>query len=171
MNPPLTPFLDLTTMRQVKRILVAVAGGTVLAVGTALVVLPGPAVLVIPAGLAILAIEFAWARRWLRSTKDFAKRSARFISGDDGNTDGGPTPKVTSIARFRLLPEGVLQGRAAKEDRSSISPVIEPARVEPEALSRFEGEGGREAPVDSWIDVPLDKGVWRRSVLPHQANQ
>lgn len=63
------------------------------------------------------------------------------------------------------------QGRAAKENGSSISPGVEPTPTESEALSRFEGEGGREAPVDGWVDVPLDKGVWRRSVLPHQANQ
>lgn len=31
-----------------------------------MLVLPGPALLVIPAGLAILAVEFAWARKWLR---------------------------------------------------------------------------------------------------------
>ncbi|MHC1768826.1 MAG: PGPGW domain-containing protein [Verrucomicrobiia bacterium] len=80
MNSRLTPFLALTTMKKVKRILIAVAGVTVLAIGTALVVLPGPAFIVIPAGLAILATEFTWARRWLRSTKNFAKRSARFIS-------------------------------------------------------------------------------------------
>ena len=53
-------------MEKIERIIVAVVGGTVLAVGFALVVLPGPAFLVIPAGLAILAIEFAWAKRWLR---------------------------------------------------------------------------------------------------------
>jgi uncharacterized protein (TIGR02611 family) len=64
-----TPFQDLTTMKKVKRIIVAVVGGTVLAVGLALVVLPGPAFLVIPAGLAILAMEFAWARRWLRKAR------------------------------------------------------------------------------------------------------
>jgi hypothetical protein len=56
----------LTTIKKVKRIIVAVIGGTVLAVGLALVVLPGPAFLVIPAGLVILAMEFAWAGRWLR---------------------------------------------------------------------------------------------------------
>jgi|GEM_PF-802948 Putative transmembrane protein (PGPGW). len=149
-------------MKKVKRILVTVAGVTVLAVGIALVVLPGPAFLVIPAGMAILAIEFAWAKRWLRSTKDFAKRSARFISGNPGNVNGGPTPEMTSITRLQLLPERILQSRAAKEDRSSISPVIEPTLVEAEALSRFEGEGGREAPDDGWVDVPLDQGVWRR---------
>jgi hypothetical protein len=54
-------------MKQLKRIGVAVIGGTVLALGLALIVLPGPAFIVIPLGLAILAIEFAWAKRWLRS--------------------------------------------------------------------------------------------------------
>jgi hypothetical protein len=56
-------------MKQVKRILITVLGGTVLAAGVALIVLPGPAFIVIPLGLAILAIEFAWARRWLRSAR------------------------------------------------------------------------------------------------------
>ena len=56
-------------MKTFKRITVMVVGGTVLAIGVALVVLPGPAFLVIPAGLAILAIEFAWAKRWLRSAR------------------------------------------------------------------------------------------------------
>ncbi|HSA12140.1 MAG TPA: PGPGW domain-containing protein [Candidatus Paceibacterota bacterium] len=56
-------------MKQIKRIVVAVVGGTVLAVGVVLIVLPGPAFLVIPVGLAILAVEFAWARRWLRSAR------------------------------------------------------------------------------------------------------
>lgn len=56
-------------MKRIKRIVVTVVGGTVLALGIALVVLPGPAFIVIPAGLAILAIEFAWARRWLRSAR------------------------------------------------------------------------------------------------------
>ena len=37
--------------------------------GCALMVLPGPAFIVIPAGLAILAVEFACARHWLRSPR------------------------------------------------------------------------------------------------------
>jgi len=67
-------------MKQCKRILVMVAGGTVLAIGVALVVLPGPAFLVIPAGLAILAIEFAWARRWLRSARAVLPRRSKEAS-------------------------------------------------------------------------------------------
>ena len=57
-----------------KRIVIMVLGGTVFAVGVAMIVLPGPAVIVIPAGLAILAVEFAWARRWLRSVRAILPR-------------------------------------------------------------------------------------------------
>lgn len=52
-----------------RRIAVFVVGITVLAVGVALIVLPGPAFVVIPIGLAILSIEFAWARLWLRKIR------------------------------------------------------------------------------------------------------
>ncbi len=47
-----------------KKILIGIVGGIVLLAGIALLVLPGPAFLVIPAGLAILATEFQWAERW-----------------------------------------------------------------------------------------------------------
>lgn len=49
----------------VRRVIVGVIGGTILLAGIALIVLPGPAFLVIPLGLAVLATEFVWARRWL----------------------------------------------------------------------------------------------------------
>jgi uncharacterized protein (TIGR02611 family) len=52
-------------MTALKKTLVALAGGSLLLAGLAMLVLPGPAFLVIPAALAILAIEFVWARRWL----------------------------------------------------------------------------------------------------------
>ena len=57
------------TYRWARRIAVALVGGTVLAIGIALIVLPGPALVVIPLGLAILGIEFAWARAWLRRVR------------------------------------------------------------------------------------------------------
>ena len=62
-----------SVLRQARRVIIAVIGFTVLLVGVALLVLPGPAFLVIPAGLAILAIEFAWARRWLQRIKYLAE--------------------------------------------------------------------------------------------------
>lgn len=60
-------------LRQARRVVVGVIGSTVLLVGVALLVLPGPAFIVIPAGLAILAMEFAWARRWLQRLKHLAE--------------------------------------------------------------------------------------------------
>jgi tellurite resistance protein TerC len=56
-------------VRHLRRVAVAVVGGIVLAVGVAMLVLPGPAVVVIPAGLAILATEFQWARRLLHRVR------------------------------------------------------------------------------------------------------
>ena len=50
---------------------VAVIGLTVLAIGTAMIFLPGPAVVVIPLGLGILATEFAWARRLLQLVRKY----------------------------------------------------------------------------------------------------
>ena len=58
------------TPSQIKRIAIAIIGGTVLLLGIALIVLPGPAFIVIPAGLAILATEFAWAARWLHKARE-----------------------------------------------------------------------------------------------------
>ena len=55
-----------------RRIIVAVVGGTVLLIGVTLLVLPGPALVVIPIGLAILGAEFAWARHWLRRLREGA---------------------------------------------------------------------------------------------------
>jgi uncharacterized protein (TIGR02611 family) len=51
--------------RQVRRVVIFVVGMTVLLLGFMLIFTPGPAVVVVPAGLAILGLEFAWARRWL----------------------------------------------------------------------------------------------------------
>ena len=53
-------------LRVVRRVAVSVVGGSVPAFGVALLVLPGPAIVVIPAGLGILATEFLWARRLLQ---------------------------------------------------------------------------------------------------------
>ena len=61
-------------LRQARRVVVTVIGFTVLLIGVALLVLPGPAFIVIPAGLAILAVEFAWARRWLQRIKQVAEQ-------------------------------------------------------------------------------------------------
>lgn len=57
------------TYRTARRIVVAVLGGTVLAIGIVMIIAPGPALVVIPIGLAILGAEFAWARIWLKKLR------------------------------------------------------------------------------------------------------
>ncbi len=57
-----------------RRIIIALMGGTVTLVGIILIILPGPAFIVIPAGLAILATEFMWAKRWLKKIRQLAAR-------------------------------------------------------------------------------------------------
>lgn len=53
----------------IKRIAVAVVGGFVTIVGIALIVLPGPAFIVIPLGLSILATQFEWPKRVIEKAK------------------------------------------------------------------------------------------------------
>jgi tellurite resistance protein TerC len=67
-------FLGAPGLRLAKRIVVAIIGGTVTLIGIALIVLPGPAFIVIPIGLSILATEFLWARRWLKKIRQMADR-------------------------------------------------------------------------------------------------
>lgn len=55
--------------RHAKRVIILLVGSTVVVIGIAMIVTPAPAILVIPIGLSILAIEFAWARRWLLGFK------------------------------------------------------------------------------------------------------
>lgn len=57
------------TLNQAKKLVVTIVGFTVLLIGVAMIVLPGPAFIVIPLGLGILAIEFAWARSLLKKLK------------------------------------------------------------------------------------------------------
>jgi uncharacterized protein (TIGR02611 family) len=63
-----------------RRVAIFVAGVAVTGAGFAMLVLPGPGLLVIVAGLSILAIEFAWAARLRDRAKDKAKTAAASAS-------------------------------------------------------------------------------------------
>ena len=62
------------TYKTARRIVVTIIGSSVLLLGIVMIVTPGPALVVIPVGLAILAIEFVWARRWLRKLRQMISR-------------------------------------------------------------------------------------------------
>ncbi len=61
------------TYKQARRAVIFVTGGSVFAFGILLIVLPGPAILVIPVGLAILATEFVWAKKLMNKIKEKTK--------------------------------------------------------------------------------------------------
>jgi len=61
-------------LKFIKRIIIAVIGFTILIIGIFMIVLPGPAFIAIPLGLAILATEFVWAKKLLNKVKEKISR-------------------------------------------------------------------------------------------------
>ena len=78
------------------RIAFAGTGFLVCAIGLVMLVTPGPGIPVIVLGLAMLALEFAWAERWLERLMDKAEQAV------DQVTQGSPAKRAA------LLSAGVL---------------------------------------------------------------
>ncbi len=80
--------------RQARKAVILVFGSSVLLVGIAMILLPGPAFLVIPLGLAVLALEFAWAERWLRRMQATVANNRKRIEANFRKGGSGPrTPE------------------------------------------------------------------------------
>lgn len=62
------------TLRKARQLVVAVVGTTVVLIGIIMIFTPGPAVVVIPLGLGILATEFIWARTLLQQVKLYIEK-------------------------------------------------------------------------------------------------
>jgi uncharacterized protein (TIGR02611 family) len=61
--------MHLQVMRFGKRVFIAIVGGAVVLAGVAMLVLPGPGILTVALGLAVLALEFERPRVWLARLK------------------------------------------------------------------------------------------------------
>lgn len=97
------------TWKAARRVIVAVVGGTVVLIGVLLGPLPFvPAIVIIPAGLAILATEFIWARRLLKKVKDKAMSAAGSLGGGNRssstNAESEPTASEQT-ANGKIEPE------------------------------------------------------------------
>jgi tellurite resistance protein TerC len=66
----LNRILENKSYKIVRKIVIAIVGVSMLLIGAAMIFLPGPAIVVIPVGLAILATEFAWAKVLLHKLKE-----------------------------------------------------------------------------------------------------
>ena len=76
-HPTVVPFkvVGRFIARNSKRVGITIAGFVVILAGAAMLVLPGPGLLVIIGGLAILATEYVWAQRLLRVAKEKATQA------------------------------------------------------------------------------------------------
>ncbi|MGQ0521987.1 MAG: PGPGW domain-containing protein [Actinomycetota bacterium] len=83
--------------RNSKRIAVSVAGGILVLLGLVMIVLPGPGILVIALGFAVLGTEYAWAAAALERTKRSASsagQTARRGASAAGRAAGGTARSV-----------------------------------------------------------------------------
>ena len=80
-------YLPQRNLHSLRKLAIAVVGCSVVLMGIAMLVLPGPAILVIPAGLAILATEFLWARHWLKRAQSMFQKKNKQLSTAATTTD------------------------------------------------------------------------------------
>lgn len=83
------------TYQTVRRAIIILAGFAILATGLAMIVLPGPAILVIPAGLSLLAGEYVWARRLLSRLTQLKQQLL---------TTGMPLREIARLAKEEAAP-------------------------------------------------------------------
>jgi tellurite resistance protein TerC len=81
------------TYKVAKRVAIGIVGGTVLLLGVVMMVTPGPGLAGILAGLGILAIEFTWARIWLKKVKSKSQEMAQSIMR---RNNGASTPAAAN---------------------------------------------------------------------------
>lgn len=102
-----------------RRLVVFLVGVTMLGAGLAMLVLPGPGVIVILLGLAILATEFAWAER----TLDRAKGKAAILTDqlDENRTARG----ALALSAVSLVGGGLVVAAFADDQRAlGISAIV-----------------------------------------------
>lgn len=75
-------------VRSSKRVAVSVVGGLLVLIGLAMFVLPGPGILVVVLGFAVLGTEYAWAAAALDRTKRIAEKAAARARSAAGTTAG-----------------------------------------------------------------------------------
>ena len=71
-----------------RKIVITLVGTTLILIGAAMIVLPGPAIVVVPLGLGVLGIEFAWARRFLHNLKQGASSTLERARGTRVSSPG-----------------------------------------------------------------------------------
>ena len=80
--------------KNARRVVVAVIGGTIILLGVVGMVLPiMPGFIFVPLGLAVLATEFVWAKRWLGQVKKKSRQFMNSVTGSAPSPDPGTEPR------------------------------------------------------------------------------
>jgi uncharacterized protein (TIGR02611 family) len=99
--------------RMVRKVGIAVAGFSVLLAGVVMIVLPGPAVVVIPLGLTILSKEYPWAKRVMSRLQTLLNSQA------------------TAARRWLLLTSRRARAEAAATVRATVRRMARVSRINP----------------------------------------
>lgn len=91
-------------MSTAKSLLLQIAGWLLLLAGLAALVLPGPGILALFAGMAILATQYEWAERHIEPLEKAALRAA------EGSVKTGPRIALSSLGAFWLIGVGIYWG-------------------------------------------------------------
>lgn len=97
--------------RSSKRIAVTVVGGVLVLGGIAMLVLPGPGIVVVVAGFAVLGTEYAWAAAALDRTKATAERAGQMAKGAAGSSVRVAKGAVATTGRAARGAAGGAAGR------------------------------------------------------------
>lgn len=81
------------TYRTARKIAIAIIGTTIVLLGVAMLVLPGPGILTIILGLMLLGVEFAFARRWLARLKSTTRMAAERVRSRVRRGEPPPVPQ------------------------------------------------------------------------------
>ena len=66
-------------MEYFKKWITIVVGFICMTIGFVFVLLPGPAVIFLPLGLALLSLHYPWAKKWLKTCQCMMRKSAKRI--------------------------------------------------------------------------------------------
>jgi hypothetical protein len=103
-----------------RKLIVAVIGSTVILLGVALIFLPGPAIVVIPLGLGILSLEFAWAKRAVRELQNGSRAAV-----DKLRMNGAQTGRADQQAAGEAGSRGDADERRARADRAPLAGTLD----------------------------------------------
>jgi uncharacterized protein (TIGR02611 family) len=90
-------------LRAIRRVAVTVVGSVVLTAGVLMLVLPGPGLLGVAAGLAILATEYHWARRYVDRVRARAHQVSQLSAASPRNTVGAVLFAVLLVVAGAVL--------------------------------------------------------------------